>query len=300
MRIDLARLRCRRDRRCCGQLQCNATEQSAANAVCRQPTHRLARSATMPPCWPRARQQAKKRSSCMHDRHENMEKIGKATKAISRELKGASPDLATVRKTAAIIAGFAPKSRRWFPAGTGPDVGKTEAKAEIWQKPQDFMPPSRRHSSRPRPAFQTRPRERLTSAAINAALRATSARPARRATTGYRAEHKKSLAGATVKAASGTCRLGCSTGCLSALIGFSWWAAEEMTSSSSTSGRAIAILTLLLFRLLWGLFGSSTARFSTSSAGRAAVLGYPSRQHELARGRAYAARRAERRRFARR
>ena len=26
----------------------------------------------------------------------------------------------------------------WFPPGTGPDVGKTEAKAEIWQKPEDF------------------------------------------------------------------------------------------------------------------------------------------------------------------
>ena len=26
----------------------------------------------------------------------------------------------------------------WFPPGTGPDVGKTHAKAEIWQKPDDF------------------------------------------------------------------------------------------------------------------------------------------------------------------
>jgi len=27
----------------------------------------------------------------------------------------------------------------WFPAGTGPNVGKTRAKAEIWQKPEDFV-----------------------------------------------------------------------------------------------------------------------------------------------------------------
>ena len=35
-----------------------------------------------------------------------------------------------------------------------------------------------------------------------------------------------------------------------------------------------AILTLLLFRLLWGLFGSSTARFASFVRGPAAVLGY--------------------------
>jgi cytochrome c556 len=79
----------------------------------------------------------------MHDRHENMEKIGKATKAIGRELKAASPDLARIRPSAAIIAGYAPKVPSWFPAGTGPDVGKTQSKAEIWQKPQDFAAKSK-------------------------------------------------------------------------------------------------------------------------------------------------------------
>ena len=74
----------------------------------------------------------------MHDRHENMEKIGDATKAASRTLKSGSPDLVVIRSSAATIAGLAPKVPSWFPAGTGPDVGKTEAKAEIWQKPQDF------------------------------------------------------------------------------------------------------------------------------------------------------------------
>jgi len=39
---------------------------------------------------------------------------------------------------AATIAGFAPKVPSWFPPGTGPNVGKTMAKAEIWQKPADF------------------------------------------------------------------------------------------------------------------------------------------------------------------
>ena len=74
----------------------------------------------------------------MKERHENYEKIGDAMKAISRELKGQSPDLGKVRAGAATIAQLAPQVPTWFPAGTGPDVGKTEARAEIWQKPEDF------------------------------------------------------------------------------------------------------------------------------------------------------------------
>jgi len=74
----------------------------------------------------------------MKDRHENYERIGDAMKIVSRELKGDKPDLAAVRQNAAIINELAPKVPTWFPAGTGPDVGKTHAKAEVWQKPDDF------------------------------------------------------------------------------------------------------------------------------------------------------------------
>ena len=74
----------------------------------------------------------------MHERHEGMEKIGKATKAVGREIQAATPDLAVVRTSAATIGDLAPKASSWFPAGTGPDVGKTHARAEIWQKPEDF------------------------------------------------------------------------------------------------------------------------------------------------------------------
>ena len=73
-----------------------------------------------------------------HDRHENYEKMGKAMKLVSRELKGDAPDLAKVREGAATMAAFAPQIASWFPPGSGPDAGKTEAKAEIWQKPDDF------------------------------------------------------------------------------------------------------------------------------------------------------------------
>ncbi|WP_310468647.1 cytochrome b/b6 domain-containing protein [Sphingomonas sp.] len=60
---------------------------------------------------------------------------------------------------------------------------------------------------------------------------------------------------------------------LVALIGFSWWAAKnDQLEWHMWSG--FAILTVLLFRLLWGIFGSSTARFSNFVRGPAAVLGY--------------------------
>lgn len=74
----------------------------------------------------------------MHERHEGMEAIGKANKAIKRELDGSSPDLATVRTNASKINELVQKSAHWFPPGTGPDVGKTGAKMDIWEKPQDF------------------------------------------------------------------------------------------------------------------------------------------------------------------
>lgn len=74
----------------------------------------------------------------MHDRHEGMEKIGKSTKAIGAELKKEAPNFGTIRTNADIINDLAAKSEHWFPAGTGPDIGKTRAKAEIWQKSEDF------------------------------------------------------------------------------------------------------------------------------------------------------------------
>lgn len=79
----------------------------------------------------------------MKQRHENYEKIGDAMKSIGKELKGDSPDLDQVRSGAAVIAGLAPQVPSWFPAGTGQDVGKTEARDEIWQKPEDFAAKAR-------------------------------------------------------------------------------------------------------------------------------------------------------------
>ncbi len=60
---------------------------------------------------------------------------------------------------------------------------------------------------------------------------------------------------------------------LTALVAFSWWSIENHhTDWHIWSG--VAILTLLVFRLLWGVFGSSTARFANFLRGPRAVGEY--------------------------
>lgn len=68
----------------------------------------------------------------MHARHEGMETIGKNFKILNRELNGGSPDLSTVRASAATVNKLAHDASGWFPEGTGPEVGKTGAKPDIW------------------------------------------------------------------------------------------------------------------------------------------------------------------------
>jgi cytochrome b len=57
------------------------------------------------------------------------------------------------------------------------------------------------------------------------------------------------------------------------LIGFSWWSAEsDQLDLHIWSG--LAVMSLIIFRLLWGVFGSSTARFANFVRGPKAVLTY--------------------------
>ena len=57
------------------------------------------------------------------------------------------------------------------------------------------------------------------------------------------------------------------------LIGFSWWTGEQGKDDLHFYS-GYAVLTLLIFRVLWGIFGSSTARFSTFVRGPRAVRDY--------------------------
>jgi len=112
--------------------QANNVQANMSNTA--QPPATAAASVTQDAFSPVSGDQAK---SVMHERHEGMETIGKTNKAIKRELEGSAPNLGTVRDSAAKIADLSQKASGWFHAGTGPDVGKTGAKPEIWQNTND-------------------------------------------------------------------------------------------------------------------------------------------------------------------
>lgn len=82
---------------------------------------------------PLERQQA---LALMKERHEGYEQIGKAMRAAKQGIDRNDP--AAVQAAANRLAEVAPRAIGWFPAGTGPDVGKTEARAEIWQQRAEF------------------------------------------------------------------------------------------------------------------------------------------------------------------
>ena len=75
----------------------------------------------------------------MHERHEGMEKIGDTNKLLRRELASSAPFAPAVKSGAATIFDLSKRASGWFPAGTGPELGKTGAKPEIWKSPQDFQ-----------------------------------------------------------------------------------------------------------------------------------------------------------------
>lgn len=122
----------------CGGPQSSQANNAQANISdeARPPATAAASVAAAVPMDAVSGEQAK---TVMHERHEGMESIGKASKAIKRALDSSSPDMATVRAGAAEIADLSNKASGWFHAGTGPDVGKTGAKPEIWQTPDDFV-----------------------------------------------------------------------------------------------------------------------------------------------------------------
>ncbi|WP_300974127.1 cytochrome c [Sphingomonas sp. LHG3406-1] len=72
----------------------------------------------------------------MKERHDGYEEIGKAMRAAKQAIDKGDP--AAVKAPADQIATLAPQAIGWFPAGTGPDVGKTGARAEIWQQRAEF------------------------------------------------------------------------------------------------------------------------------------------------------------------
>jgi cytochrome c556 len=70
-------------------------------------------------------------------RHEHYEKLGEDFKTVRDNSRG-SPNWAVLEKAAASIEEATVNQLQWFPAGTGPEAGKTRAKSEIWSKPAEF------------------------------------------------------------------------------------------------------------------------------------------------------------------
>jgi cytochrome c556 len=77
--------------------------------------------------------------AAIKERQDFYKDIGKSMKGLGEELKSSSPNIADIQKYSAALDVAAPKVPSFFPAGTGPEAGvKTGAKAEIWQKPDEF------------------------------------------------------------------------------------------------------------------------------------------------------------------
>ena len=77
-------------------------------------------------------------AAVMKARHDHYEEMGDAMKGIGRELKADSPSAETIQRHSAVIARYAPQILTWFPEGSGPEAGRTRAKAEIWSDPDTF------------------------------------------------------------------------------------------------------------------------------------------------------------------
>lgn len=113
--------------------QANATSEAAASASAGATAD--ANAMAMPTAAP-AKDEALK---IMHERHEAMEDLGKAMKELHRDLDVSPPDISAIRAQTAIMAATAAKIPGFFPPGTGPDVGKTRAKPEIWKQRDLFI-----------------------------------------------------------------------------------------------------------------------------------------------------------------
>ena len=77
-------------------------------------------------------------AAVMRARHDHYHDMGKAMKGIGDQLKASSPSVETIQRNAALIAGYGPQILTWFPEGSGPDAGRTRARAEIWSDAATF------------------------------------------------------------------------------------------------------------------------------------------------------------------
>lgn len=73
-----------------------------------------------------------------HARHEHYEELGDAFKVVRDQTRSGKPDMAAIKTAAKRVNDASVNQEKWFPAGTGPEAGKTQALADIWAKPAEF------------------------------------------------------------------------------------------------------------------------------------------------------------------
>lgn len=110
----------------------------AANEVAPAAANTMVEAAVAVPAIDMSPVDAARARAVMHERHEGMEKVGKTMKSLVRAIKADPVDMAAVAPAAATMARMSGEATTWFRAGTGPEMGKTGAKPEIWQKPDVF------------------------------------------------------------------------------------------------------------------------------------------------------------------
>ena len=71
-------------------------------------------------------------------RHDHYHELGDSFKVIRDQIRNDKPDLAAIKTAASVVNEAAATQEKWFPAGSGPEAGETQAKAEIWSKPAEF------------------------------------------------------------------------------------------------------------------------------------------------------------------
>jgi cytochrome c556 len=71
-------------------------------------------------------------------RHHHYHEVGDAFKTVRDQTRASTPNMAKIQAAAQVINEASIDQSRWFPAGTGPEAGKTRALPEIWARPEDF------------------------------------------------------------------------------------------------------------------------------------------------------------------
>jgi cytochrome c556 len=72
-------------------------------------------------------------------RQASYKQMAAALKGINDQLRGGSPDIAQIRRRAALLANYGVQVLRWFPRGSGPQAGvRTRARPEIWSDRAGF------------------------------------------------------------------------------------------------------------------------------------------------------------------